>query len=148
MRHKDPEPFPGRLTRLGVPVAQTQFEAWLAMQQTAEGSLKSCSVESSVERCTVVPIYNADNTLLRDVLPDALRKMWAVKTPDDAFEILKQEDVTVTNQSDKEMQLPKILALADEVREVLGRRNQDPMNDEVRPIDGALNEASLALEEP
>ena len=100
--------------------AQTQFEAWLAMQQTTANGLKSCSVEDSVKRCTVVPIYNANSIIVRDIIPTALRTMWANKTPKHAYEILKQEDVTVTNQSDKAQQLPKIRTLDEDVRAVLG----------------------------
>lgn len=81
------------------------------MQQTETGELKSCSVEDSAKRCTVVPIMNANS-----ILVSALRAMWANKTPEDAFEILKQGDVTVTNQSDKEQQLPKIMLFDDDVR--------------------------------
>ena len=100
------------LTRL---VGQTQFEAWTSMQTTTEGGLKSCpSVDDKSNRCTIVPIYNANT-----VIAGYLRTMWANKTPNEAYDILKQEDVTVTNQSDKDNQLPKIQKLAEEVRQVM-----------------------------
>ena len=85
------------------------------MQTTTEGGLKSCpSVDDKSNRCTIVPIYNANT-----VIAGYLRTMWANKTPNEAYDILKQEDVTVTNQSDKDNQLPKIQKLAEEVRQVM-----------------------------
>ena len=68
-----------------------------------------------------MPIYNANT-----VIAGYLRTMWANKTPNEAYDILRQEDVTVTNQSDKDNQLPKIQKLAEEVRQVMG--------DQVLPI--------------
>ena len=46
----------------------------------------------------------------------ALTDQWATKTPQQAFDFLSKPDVTVTNQSDKEGQLPKIKALDATVR--------------------------------
>ena len=46
----------------------------------------------------------------------ALVRMWAHKSPQEAHELLSNPDVTVTNHSDKEVQLGKILALHEEVR--------------------------------
>ena len=53
--------------------------------------------------------------------------MWADKTPEEAYGILKQPDVTVTNQSDKDAQLPKIHMLAEEVRQVMLRDQALPI---------------------
>ena len=47
--------------------------------------------------------------------------MWATKTTGEAHEILAQPDVTVTNQSDKLAQLPKLLRLDALARHVFGR---------------------------
>ena len=68
----------------------------------------------SSRRCVIEPIYNANE---KDV--ERLRGMWASKTPEEAHGILAQPDVTVTNQGDKDMQLPKIKNLATEVRVVM-----------------------------
>ena len=65
-------------------------------------------------RCTVVPIYNANT-----IICSYLRAMWAEKTPAEAHEILAKEDVTVTSLKDKEMHLPKILRLNEEIMNVL-----------------------------
>ena len=47
--------------------------------------------------------------------------------PEEAHEILKEPDVTVTNQSDKEVNLDKLLKLNDEVRNVLTKQGQQGM---------------------
>ena len=39
-------------------------------------------------------------------------------TPQMAYELLKEPDVTVTNMSDKEMQLEKLLSLDEEVKDL------------------------------
>jgi len=93
----------------------TQFEAWLALQVTsAEGLKGGRNTGSSIGRTVIVPIYNANSTIRAHLI-----SMWESKSPDEAHAILSEADVTVTNLSDKEMQLPKILALDEEVRTVL-----------------------------
>ena len=90
------------------------------MQTTTEGGLKSCpSKEDKSNRCTIVPIYNTNS-----IIAGCLRSMWADKTPKEAYDILKQPDVTVTNQSDKDDQLPKIQKLEEQVRKVMQDRAQ------------------------
>ena len=44
--------------------------------------------------------------------------MWAEKSYLEAYEVLSDADVTVTNESDKEMQLPKILSINKLVKDV------------------------------
>ena len=56
-------------------------------------------------------IHNA----LTGVTDTQLVAMWAHKKPEDAREQLAMPDVMVTNQSDKDMQLPKLLALNEQV---------------------------------
>ena len=58
------------------------------------------------------------------IIADYLRLMWANKTPEEAYDILSKPDVTVTNQSDKDGQLPKIQKLAEQVRKVMQDRAQ------------------------
>ena len=89
----------------------TQFEAWLALQCTSADGLTGA--RDNV-RTTIEPIYNANSTIA-----EYLMTMWANKSPEEALAILEREDVTVTNQSDKTSQLPKLSKLADEVRAVL-----------------------------
>jgi len=45
--------------------------------------------------------------------------MWAGKSAQEAHDILAQPDVLVTNQSDKERQLPKILKLNETIKQTL-----------------------------
>ena len=92
----------------------TQFEAWLSMQTaTMDGLRPAVALE---QRFTIVPIYNTNENLKA-----ALVAMWAKTTPEKAYGALKQPDVTVTNQSDKDAQLPKILSFNDRVKDAFRR---------------------------
>ena len=44
---------------------------------------------------------------------------WGTKTATEAHAVLKQPDVKVTNQSDKDVQLPKLLKLNDFAKSVM-----------------------------
>ena len=59
----------GTRARSSLPRSQTQFEAWLAMQQAPDGLR---SAEEGKRRWTIVPIYNAS-----DAFAHALEEMWA-----------------------------------------------------------------------
>ena len=76
--------------------------------------MAEANTKADSSRCTVVPIYNANSAIC-----SCLRAMWAEKTPAEAHEILAKEDVTVTSLKDKDMHLPKILTLNDEIISVL-----------------------------
>eukprot|EP00900_Chrysochromulina_parva_P004970 jgi/Chrpa1/14474/Chrysochromulina_OHIO_Genome00021942-RA len=86
----------------------TQFEAWLSMQFPTPSGLKS-AVGTKNARYHIVCIQNA--AAQAELYTKALTDQWANKTPQQAFDILSKPDVTVTNQSDKRDQLPKIKAL-------------------------------------
>jgi hypothetical protein len=86
----------------------TQFEAWLGMQFATPNGLKS-AVGTVNARYHIVCIQNA--AAQADAFAKVLTDQWATKTPQQAFDFLSKPDVTVTNQSDKEGQLPKIMAL-------------------------------------
>ncbi len=91
----------------------TQFEAWLGMQFATPNGLKS-AVGTKYARHHIVCIqYAADQAELHTKM---LVDTWANKTPQQAFDFLSKPDVTVTNQSDKQGQLPKIMALDATVR--------------------------------
>ena len=86
----------------------TQFESWMSMQYTTPSGLKS-AVGTENERHHVVCIQNAaEQSELHEKM---LIQSWATKTPQQAHAFLSKPDVTVTNQSDKDGQLPKIKAL-------------------------------------
>jgi hypothetical protein len=91
----------------------TQFEAWLSMQFATPNGLKS-AVGTKHARYHIVCIQNA--AAQAELFTKALTDQWATKTPQQAFDFLSKPDVTVTNQSDKEGQLPKIKALDVTVR--------------------------------
>jgi hypothetical protein len=86
----------------------TQFEAWLSMQFATPNGLKS-AVGTKNARYHIVCIQNA--AAQADALAKVLTDTWASKTPQQAFDFLSKPDVTVTNQSDKQGQLPHIKAL-------------------------------------
>ena len=62
-------------------------------------------------RCTIVCLHGTDI-----VFEEALRKQWSDCTAEKAHEKLSAEAITVTNKSDKAVQLPKIFAFNDTVR--------------------------------
>ena len=94
----------------------TQFEAWLSMQFATPQGLKS-AVGTPNARHHIIPIQNA--AAQADMFRKMLVDQWANTTPLEAFEFLSKPDVTVTNQSDKDMQLPKILKFDGWVKELL-----------------------------
>ena len=63
----------------------------------------------------IICIHNADS----EFDPPKLRKMWGDVTVDQAHTVLARPDVTVTNQKDKDMQLPKLKRLNDFTKSVL-----------------------------
>jgi hypothetical protein len=65
-------------------------------------------------RCVIKCIHNAPPTFEAIIID-----MWAGKTADEAYAILSKPDVTVTNQSDKDVQLPKLLKLNDFAKGVM-----------------------------
>ena len=77
------------------------------MQFATPAGLKS-AVGTKNERHHVVPIQNAAEQ--PELHKQMLVQSWANKTPQQAFDFLSKPDVTVTNKSDKEGQLPKIKA--------------------------------------
>jgi len=93
----------------------TQFEAWCSMQTLSSSGLRPAS-KGVERRCTVAPILGANSSLVESLLA-----MWGERSPQQAHDLLSKDDVTVTNLSDKEGQLPKILKLNETVRAVLSR---------------------------
>ena len=92
--------------------AQTQFEAWLAMQTAGPDGLRPA--EFSRRRCEFVCIHNATAGTEDTKLVD----MWRQRTPNEARRVLSAPDVTVTNLSDKTTQLEKIGSLGQEAVQV------------------------------
>jgi len=87
----------------------TQYEAWLSLQTLSAHGLSPAA--EADRRCQIVPIQNANSTVV-----EALLTMWANKTPQEAHTVLSKSDIAVTNDSDKENHLPKILSYHAEVQ--------------------------------
>jgi len=94
----------------------TQFEAWLAMQDVGPSGLVSARHTSLHSRCTIVCVHGAPEALVSSLIEE-----WSDCTAEKAYEKLSSADVRVTNQSDKDDQLPKILALDGRVSAVAQR---------------------------
>ena len=90
----------------------TQFEAWLAFQACTVKGIEPRRLDGD-DRPTIEPIHNANSTFVQ-----ALENLWHHITPSDAHAVLSKPDVRVTNESDKELQLPKIMQLAGDVKAV------------------------------
>ena len=89
-----------------------QFEAWLAMQKPTAAGLVSAPWDE--KRCTIRCLYNAPAAMAQQLVD-----MWGAMTAEGAYTILSQPDVVVTNQSDKDAQLPKIRKLDQQVRDCM-----------------------------
>jgi len=87
----------------------TQFEAWTSFQEVNEKGVMRSASEAN-RRCEIICIHNAN-----EYTKLGLIEMWSDKSPDEAHDILSREDVSVTNQKDKDLQLPKIKTFKDSV---------------------------------
>jgi hypothetical protein len=83
---------------------QTQFEAYLSLRTVTANGLDV--TPDAERRCVITCIHNAPASF-----SEALTGMWATKTADQAYDVLVKPDVRVTNQSDKDVQLPKLKTL-------------------------------------
>jgi len=106
----------------------TMYEAWLSRQQATAQGLKLAVQDAA--RCTIVPILGASEGYSMALTATIAEKM---ATPQLAAGYLKNDDVSVTNTSDKEKQLAKLGGLDARVRDVLAR-------------DAALEQVALALQ--
>ena len=88
----------------------TQFEAWLSMRLVTERGLSNVPRGGKL-RCHITMLSEAPLTLKA-----ALQKDWRYTTTEEAYETLKRSDVVVTNERDKNEQLPKIQELDGEAR--------------------------------
>ena len=91
------------------------------MQSPSIAGLRPAKPEE--RRFDVVPIHGASKHM-----GEALRLMWADRTPTEAHALLKEPDVVVTNQSDKDVQLRKLLELDEEIRQVMSEFGQGTDN--------------------
>ena len=82
----------------------TQFEAFLSFRKVTANGLDITPL--SERRDAIKCIHNAPQEF-----STALRNMWGDKTAEQAYAILEKPDVKVTNQKDKDVQLPKLQKL-------------------------------------
>ena len=91
----------------------TQFEAFLSFRKITASGLGPTPLTE--RRDAIICIHNADS----EFDPPKLRKMWGDVTVDEAHAVLASPDVTVTNQKDKDVQLPKLKRLNDFAKRAL-----------------------------
>ena len=91
---------------------RTCFDAWLAMHTATSDGLVSSS--DAAKRWVTKPIYNATE---HEAV--GLERIWREITAAEAHKVLSRPDVTVTNLSDKHVQLEKLEKLDQRVREVM-----------------------------
>jgi len=82
----------------------------MAFQEIDSHGVLRCAPEAN-RRCTIECIHNAN-----EYTKLGLIDMWSNKTPEEAYTILKSEDVSVTNKKDKELQLPIIQKFKESVQ--------------------------------
>ena len=82
----------------------------MAFQEIDSHGVLRCAPEAN-RRCTIECIHNAN-----EYTKLGLIDMWSSKTPEEAYNILKSEDVSVTNKKDKELQLPIIQKFKESVQ--------------------------------
>jgi len=90
----------------------TQFEAWLSYQSASDDGL--IGTATSQMRATVDCLHGTPEFYAR-----ALEAEWYNANARAAYEKLSSPDVAVTNQSDKDVQLPKIAMLDEMVRTLM-----------------------------
>ena len=96
----------------------TQFEAFLSFRKVTVHGLDATPV--SERRDAIKCIHNAD----AEFDAPKLRKMWGSKTAEEAYAILAKPDITVTNQKDKDVQLPKLKKLNEFAKSALAALSQ------------------------
>lgn len=94
----------------------TQFEAYIAMRMPSVRGLTNAPNEN---RWTAEVPYSTDSTAQ---MKAALKAEWLVCSVERAHEKLSSQDIDVTNKTDKEIMLPKLLALDEQVRNMMRKR--------------------------
>ncbi len=115
----------------------TQFEAWLSLQLASPTGLHG---DPAARRCVVACIHNAPT-----LFAELIQRMWTAKDVDAARDTLAQPDVTVTNQSDKTLQLHKLEVLNQSVKQCCAQLGIDPpVKSSEPPLEVPLRVASAS----
>jgi len=129
------------LSRFWRACVQTNFEAWLSMQDVSIHGL--ISARHASWRCTIKCVHGAPEGLIESLVEE-----WSDCTARKAFEKLSSADVMCTNLSDKEVQLPKILELDQRVADVaLAIGLEREPSPDIRAVGQTWDEASEPLVE-
>ena len=95
----------------------TQFEAWLALQaMTSQGLHGVLNTAGQKKRYSIVGVLTANTKERIDLLATQIEDMWGTATAEVAYKNLKHKNITVTSQKDKEIHLPKIKLLNEDVK--------------------------------
>ena len=95
----------------------TQFEAWLALQaMTSQGLHGVLNTAGQKKRYSIVGVLTANTKERIDLLATQIEDMWGTATAEVAYKNLKHKNITVTSQKDKEIHLPKIEVLNEDVK--------------------------------
>lgn len=111
----------------------------MAFQEVDSHGVLRCAPEAN-RRCTIECIHNAN-----EYTKLGLIDMWSNKTPEEAYNILKSEDVSVTNTKDKELQLPRIQTFKESVQKTwrVAVENGEILSPSRRPSFKADTETAL-----
>jgi len=113
----------------------TLYEAWLSfMMAMSDGLL---TAPKSKQRCQMACLHGCPPSQ-----ENVMREEWHLCSARTAYEKLSSPDVTVTNMSDKEMQLPKILAMNQMVIDIMSKRESGQQS---RPTSAAAGSAAAAV---
>ena len=91
-------------------VCLVSLAAGFSMQRASTSGLVP---DNKCTRCNVVGIYNADTKNAKEML----YSIWARASVQVAHDKLAKDDVSVTNQKDKDQQLPKMKEIDEKVRQ-------------------------------
>eukprot|EP00900_Chrysochromulina_parva_P008962 jgi/Chrpa1/18067/Chrysochromulina_OHIO_Genome00025503-RA len=94
----------------------TQFEAYLSMRAITSDGLTNALDPQARARVTIMTLHDLPPSM-GTVLVDE----WSNKTPEKAHAILAGQDVIVTNQSDKDIQLAKLKVLNERAQRAFAR---------------------------
>ena len=97
----------------------TMYEAWLSFMTATNDGLLTAPVAE--QRCKMRCLHGCPQSQ-----QDVLREEWDSCSARSTYEKLSEPDVDVTNKSDKEMQLPKILAMDQMVIDIMAKRGAPP----------------------
>ena len=89
------------------------------MRKVTAAGLDFAPDDERRRRCVIKVMHEAPENLA-----DALVEEWGAKTAEEAYTILSQPDIQVTNKSDKDGQLPKLKKLNEFAKRVIADEHE------------------------